>query len=190
MTASVVKMEAENGEDGIGENEFFPVLREGEKIMKIYIVNTKIGTEDKVIADITARLAGAGSMKDKKDNIGNMSNPAHLRGYLFVEATEKHYLEAVLGIITTGNCIRIKNVKSVVGESSKEESESHLRIRKGIEGLEVGMVVSMKEGAWKGEQAQIITINERDDTLSLELWGSHVPIPITNVAAKTVRRID
>ena len=117
MTASVVKMEAENGDDGMGENEFFPV-RNGEKKMKIYIVKTKIGTEDKVMADITARLASAGSMKDKKDGIGNMSNPAHLRGYLFVEATEEHYLEAVLGIITTGNSIRMKNVKSIVGESS------------------------------------------------------------------------
>lgn len=157
--------------------------------MKIYIVNTKIGTEDKVIADIAARLDGAGSMKDKKDNIGGMTNPAHLKGYLFVEATEEHYLEAVLGITTTGNSLRIKNVKGIVGESSKEEAESHLRIRKGIEGLEVGMVVVLKDGAWKGEEARIISINENKDTLSLELWGSHVPIPIDNVMANSVKSI-
>jgi transcription elongation factor Spt5 len=173
MNASVVKNEAEKE----------------VATMKIYIVNTKIGTEDKVIADITARLEGAGSMKDKKDNIGKMANPAHLKGYLFVEATEEHYLEAVLGIITTGNSLRIKNVKSIVGESSKEEAESHLRIRKGSEGLEVGMVVVLKDGAWKGEEARIISINETNDTLSLELWGSHVPIPIDNVMANSVRGI-
>ena len=40
MTASVVKMEAENGEDGIEENEFFPVKEEGEKKMKKNIVNS------------------------------------------------------------------------------------------------------------------------------------------------------
>ena len=156
--------------------------------MKIYIVNTKIGTEDKVIADITARLEGAGSMKDKKDYIGKMNNPAHLKGYLFVEAAEEHYLEAVLGIITTGNSLRIKNVKGIVGESSQEESESHLRIRKGTEGLDVGMIVEIKEGAWKGEQALIMNIN-KDDTLTLELWGSHVLIPINNMMATAVRRV-
>ena len=173
MNASVVKNEAE---------------KEGAT-MKIYIVKTKIGTEDKVIADMTARLEGAGSMKDKKDYIGKMTNPAHLKGYLFVEATEEHYLEAVLGIITTGNSLRIKNVKGIVGISSKEEAESHLRIRKGIEGLEVGMIVSLKDGAWKGEEARIIHINETNDTLSLELWGGHVPIPIDNVMANSVRGI-
>jgi transcription elongation factor Spt5 len=157
--------------------------------MKIYIVNTKIGTEDKVIADIAARLDGAGSMKDKKDNIGVMTNPEHLKGYLFVEATEEHYLEAVLGITTTGNSLRVKNVKGIVGESSKEEAESHLQIRKGSEGLEVGMVVLLKDGAWKGEEARIISINENKDTLSLELWGSHVPIPIDNVMANSVKSI-
>ena len=137
MNASVVKNEAENGEVGIGENELFPVKEEGEKIMKIYIVKTKIGTEDKVIADMTARLAGAGSMKDKKDYIGKMTNPAHLKGYLFVEATEEHYLEAVLGIITTGNSLRIKNVKGIVGDFfqrgsriSSSESAKELRVLK------------------------------------------------------------
>ena len=154
--------------------------------MKMYIVKTKLGTEDKVIADMTARLEGAGSMKDKKAYIGNMINPAHLKGYLFVEAIEEHYLEAVVGI--TGNALRIKNVSSIVGEASKEESEPHLQPRKGTEGLEVGMVVELKEGAWKGEQAQILNINN-DDTLTLELWGSHVPIPINNMVATSVRRV-
>ena len=61
--------------------------------MKMYIVKTKIGTEDKVIADMTARLEGAGSMKEKKAYIGKMINPAHLKGYLFVEAIDEHYLD-------------------------------------------------------------------------------------------------
>ncbi len=171
MNASVVKNEAEKE----------------VATMKMYIVKTKIGTEDKVIADMTARLEGAGSMKEKKAYIGKMINPAHLKGYLFVEATEEHYLEAVVGL--TGNALRIKNVSSIVGEATKEESEPHLQPRKGTEGLEVGMVVVLKAGAWKGEEARIISINETNDTLSLELWGGHVPIPIDNVMANSVRGI-
>jgi hypothetical protein len=46
----------------------------------------------------------------------------------------------------------------------------------------------MKKGAWKGEQARIMNIN-KDDTLTLELWGSHVPIPINNMVATEVRRV-
>ena len=101
MNASVVKNEAEKE----------------VATMNMYIVKTKLGTEDKVIADMTARLEGAGSMKDKKAYIGNMINPAHLKGYLFVEAIEEHYLEAVLGL--TGNALRIKNVSSIVGEEQE-----------------------------------------------------------------------
>ncbi len=153
---------------------------------KIFIVKTKIGSEDKVMADITARLTGAGSMKEKKDHIGKMANPTHLKGYIFVEATEEHYLEAVVGI--TGNALRIKNVSSIVGEASKEESDPHLQPRTGTEGLEVGMIVEIKKGAWKGEQARIMNINA-DNTLTLELWGSHVPIPINNMIATEVRKV-
>ena len=162
---------------------------EGDKeatTMKMYIVKTKIATEDKVIADITARLEGAGSMKEKKVHIGKMINPAHLRGYLFVESTDEHYLEAVVGI--TGNALRIKNVISIVGEASDEDADTHLQSRTGTEGLEVGMIVEIKKGAWKGEQARIMNINA-DNTLTLELWGSHVPIPINNMIATEVRKV-
>ncbi len=177
MNASKVK----NNDEDKDENEV--------NTMKNYIVKTKIGTEVKVMEDIAARLEGAGSMKDKKEYIGDMISPAHLKGYIFAEATEEHYLEAVLGIITTGNSLRIKNVIAIVGEVLEEEIKEHSKIRKGCEGLEVGMLVSLKDGAWKGEEARIISINEINDTLSLELWGGHVPIPIDNVMANSVRGI-
>jgi len=156
--------------------------------MKTYIVKTKIGTEERVITEITARLDSAGSMEEKKAYIGNMTNPTHLKGYIFVEATEEHYLEAVLGLIKTSNSLRIKGVTSIVGEPNIEEAAEHIQPRKGSHNLEIGMVVSLTEGAWKGYDAQIMHINEVDDTLDVELWGV-IAMSINNVLATTVRRI-
>tara|TARA_R110000751_G_scaffold277376_4_gene378643 strand:- start:2665 stop:3135 length:471 start_codon:yes stop_codon:yes gene_type:complete len=156
--------------------------------MKTYIVKTKIGEEEKVIGEITARLEGAGSMKEKKDYIGQMFAPTHLKGYIMVEATENYYLEEVLGLIGSNHILIIKGVK-VVGEISDEEAQTHAQSRKATEGLEIGMVVSFLAGAWKGEEARITHINEEKELLSVELWSQHIQIPIQNVQASSVQAI-
>ena len=156
--------------------------------MKTYIVKTKIGSEEKVITEITARLEGAGSMREKKDYIGQMFAPTHLKGYIIVKATEIYYLEEVLGLIGSNHILTIKGVK-VVGEISEEDAHAHAQARKATEGLEIGMIISFLDGAWKGEEARITHINEEDELLSVELWSQHIQIPINNVQASSVKAI-
>ena len=155
--------------------------------MKTYIVKTKIGTELKVINEIMARLNGAGSMSQKIDYIGKMVAPTHLKGYILVEAIEIIYLEEVLGLIGSNHILTIKGVKEVVGEISPEEAQVHSELRKATKGLEIGMIVSFLSGAWKGDEARITSINEEDESLTLELWSSHFPILLENVRADSVR---
>jgi len=155
--------------------------------MKTYIVKTKIGTEQKVINEIMARLNGTGSMSQKIDYIGKMVAPTHLKGYILVEAIEITYLEEVLGLIGSNHILTIKGVKQVVGEISPEEAQVHSEPRKSTKGLEIGMIVSFLSGAWKGDEGRITSINEEDESLTLELWSSHFPILLENVRADSVR---
>jgi transcription elongation factor Spt5 len=155
--------------------------------MKTYIVKTKIGAEEKVMAEIIARLNGAGSMRKKIDYIGKMVAPTHLKGYILVEAIEIYYLEEVLGLIASSHILTIKGVKEVVGEISPEEAQVHSEPRKATNGLEIGMIVSFLSGAWKGDEAIITCINGEDESITVELWSCHFPILLENVRADSVR---
>jgi transcription elongation factor Spt5 len=155
--------------------------------MKTYIVKTKIGAEEKVMTEIITRLNGAGSMSQKIDYIGKMIAPTHLKGYILVEAIEINYLQEVLGLIGSNHILTIKGVKEVVGEISSEEAQKQSEPRKATKGLEIGMIVSFLSGAWKGDEAKITGINEEDESLTLELWGCHLPIVLENVRADSVR---
>ena len=92
----------------------------------------------------------------------------------------------VLGLIGSNHILIIKGVK-VVGEISEEDAHAHAQARKATEGLEIGMIISFLDGAWKGEEARITQINEEDELLTVELWSQHIPIPIKNVQASSVK---
>lgn len=158
--------------------------------MKNYIVKTRIGTEQRVIDVLTARLSDAGSIKDKAKMIGKMYNPEQLNGYIFVQAEEEHYLEAVLGLLLSESYTRIKNISKIVGEVSQEVFETHLMPKIYSENLEIGEIVLITKGVWKNEMAIITGINPNTDEISLELFGDSftIPIPINNIPAKFVRR--
>ena len=57
-----------------------------------YIVKTKIGFEKRVINDMEARLMDFGSLKDIRDNIGEIYHQSHMKGYIIVESDEEFFV--------------------------------------------------------------------------------------------------
>jgi len=155
--------------------------------MKYYVVKTKIGSEAKVIKDIKARLSGTGSMKDITDKIGKLIHIEHMSGFIYAQAEEQHYLEKVLGLLKERHITRIKNVSYVVGEETNENVEEHIKPRDPLEGIVQGVIVHLLKGAFKGNQARVLSTNHKKQTVSVELHEGAIPIPINDILAKDVR---
>ena len=157
--------------------------------MKQYIVKTIVGRGAKAIEEIHARLEGSGSMRNKRENIGEMNHASHLKGYIFIEAKEQYLLEEVLGLIHGANQTRIRGVLSIVGEESTENVSKQLQPRNTTDGLELGMVVILLSGPLKNSKATIYDIDEVNETISMELFDAQIPLQIPDFDASLVRRL-
>lgn len=144
---------------------------------KHYIVKTVIGAEKRIIEDMKARLTDFGSLKLIRDEIGELCHEAHMRGYIVVEATEKTHVEKLIGKdYKLMNTTLIKGVKGVLGIL---EDISYLNEKSKIEGLDIGNIVEITKGAFKGERAIIIMISETKEEVKLELYDTEIPLTIT-----------
>ena len=157
--------------------------------MKYYVIKTKIGSEAKAIEDIKARLSGTGSMKNVTDKIGKLIHVEHMRGFIYAQAEEQHYLERVLGLLQERHITRIKNINYVVGEEKEENVEEHIKLKDPLKGIFKGAIVHLLNGAFKGNQAIVLSINPKKQTLSVELFEEAIPIPINHLPAKEVRLV-
>ena len=155
--------------------------------MKYYVIKTKIGSEAKAIEDIKARLSGTGSMKNVTDKIGKLIHVEHMRGFIYAQAEEQHYLEKVLGLLKERHITRIKNIQYVVGEEIEENVLDHIKPKDPLEGIFQGVIVHLLDGAFKGNQAIVLSTNPKKQTISVELHEGAIPIPINNISAKDVR---
>ncbi|RLG56632.1 MAG: transcription elongation factor Spt5 [Hadesarchaea archaeon] len=139
-----------------------------EEVQKpeIFAIRTTIGQE-KNTADMIASRAETFHLPIK-----SVLAPPGIRGYVFVEAVGKSSVEqARMGI---------KHAKGMVGGRIPiEEIEQFLVPKPSITGMEVGDVVEMVSGPFRGERARIIKLDEGKEELTVELFEATVPIPVT-----------
>jgi transcriptional antiterminator NusG len=133
----------------------------------IYIFRVTTGQE-KIVSQMLERKA-----KAQKLAVYSILVPENVRGYLFVEAaTENDAVHLsqktrhVKGILKQN--IDISEVEKMV----KAEKPAALTI-------ELGDVVEIKSGAFKGDKAKVIKIDENKDELTVEFMDMAVPIPTT-----------
>lgn len=102
-----------------------------------------------------------------------------LRGYIFVEADdEDKILELVRGI---------PHVRGIVGKEVKmEQIERFIIPEKQVVKIEVGDIIEVIYGPFKGERAKVTRIDEIKQELTIELLEAAIPIPVT-IPIATVR---
>jgi transcriptional antiterminator NusG len=113
-------------------------------------------------------------------DIYSVVNVENVKGYLFVEAADENSLVKL-----------IQKVKHVKGFLRKEISIEEMReliaaSKKPILAVEVGDLIEMSSGPFKGERAKVLKIDEAKDEVTVELTEVAVPIPVT-VKSKMVK---
>jgi len=164
----------------------------------VYIVKTAIGSEPRVADEMYARLHGSGSLTALQGEIFSVLHPNNMRGYVFVESSALHHVEKLIGRSggrdpTARRGISqtpLKNAKQVLpGESPFSAVMPYLEPKAVTSGIEVGCIVEIISGAFKGEKARVTSVSETKEEVSMELYEQ--PIPMTlNMRGDHVRVIE
>lgn len=139
-----------------------------EEVQKptVFAVRSTIGQE-KNTADMIVTRA-----KNFNLPIKSVLAPPGIRGYVFVEAIGKSTVEQAR--------VGIKHARGVVsGEIPMSEVEHFLVPKPVVVGMEIGDIIELTSGPFRGERARIIRIDEAKEEITVELFEATVPIPVT-----------
>lgn len=133
----------------------------------IFTIRVTSGQE-KIIAGILVKKARA-----EKLDITSLVNVENVKGYLFVEAPDEN---TVVKLIQ-----KVKHVKGFLKKPiTIQEIEKLIQsTQQPSLQVEVGDIVEMTSGPFKGERAKVIKIEEAKDEITVELIEVAVPIPVT-----------
>ena len=148
----------------------------GERKTSIFAVRTTAGQERNV-ADLIASRVEVNKLPIKAILV-----PETLKGYVFIEADGPHFVEeAIAGI---------KHVRSrVPGIIPFSEIEKYIVIKPVIEELDVGDIVEIIGGPFKGMRARITRVERTKEEITIELLEATFTLPVT-VHADYVKLIE
>ncbi|MBS3060688.1 MAG: transcription elongation factor Spt5 [DPANN group archaeon] len=142
----------------------------------IFGVRTVIGQE-KVVAEIL----------ENKTKLEGLAIPSialidGLKGYLVIEAENEGEIKKLT--------YKAPNIRGLVkGQLQIQELDHFFEVKAMTSGFARGDTVELTSGAFKGEKARIIRVDEGKEKITVEIIESAVPIPIT-VDASQVRLIE
>jgi transcriptional antiterminator NusG len=132
----------------------------------IMAVKTSIGHEKSVANSIASRA------KRQDSGIFAVLSPPTLRGYVLVESINPDALEHIVK--------GIRRARGVVkGETTFKEIDHFLTPKPLVSGVMEGDIVELVAGPFKGEKARVQHIDESKEEITVELFESMVPIPVT-----------
>ncbi|MFB6144929.1 MAG: transcription elongation factor Spt5 [Candidatus Nanohaloarchaea archaeon] len=127
----------------------------------------------------TAINAMRSKVKSKNLDIKAVFHPEDLRGYVFIEGSEKDIRNLA---------DEVRHLRGVIDqEVDVSEIEKYLSEEEEEIKLEEGDVVEVIGGPFKGEEARIKRIDDTNREVTIELLDAAVPIP-TTVDVDTVRK--
>ncbi|MEE9116222.1 MAG: transcription elongation factor Spt5 [Thermoplasmata archaeon] len=132
----------------------------------IMAVKTSIGHEKSVASSIASRA------KRQDSGIFSVLSPPTLRGYVLVESINPDALERIVKGIRRARGI-------VKGETTFKEIDHFLTPQPLVSGVMEGDIVELVAGPFKGEKARVQHIDESKEEITVELFESMVPIPVT-----------
>ena len=133
----------------------------------IFTIRVTSGQE-KILSDILVKKSRA-----EKLDIFSIVYVEAVKGYLFVEAGEEN---SVVKLIQ-----KVKHVKGFLKKPvTIDELEKLIKTtKKPTLIIEVGDLVEMSSGPFKGERARVTQVDEGKDEVTVELLEVAVPIPVT-----------
>jgi transcriptional antiterminator NusG len=146
-----------------------------EEKTKILTIKTQVGKEQN-----TADLINSRANKSKIKIPSILVTP-ELRGYLFLESYDK---ERIKDMIKTVSYAR----NMLEGDIPIDQIEHFLIPASAVAKITEGDVVEMVAGPFRGETAKVTHIDDTKEEITVELFESVVPIPIT-VRGEQVRVI-
>ncbi|MEM7813616.1 MAG: transcription elongation factor Spt5 [Candidatus Aenigmatarchaeota archaeon] len=141
----------------------------------IETIRTTTGREGVVIDAIVTRI------KNKKLPIKSVFFTEDLRGYVFLEGEADDIEAAIKGI---------PHIRGVVARDVKfAELEKFLVPEKREIKLDVGDIVEVIGGPFKGERAKITRVDETKGEITVEMLEAPIPIPVT-IPSTSVRMYE
>jgi len=137
-----------------------------EEKSKSFSIKTQVGKEQN-----TADLINSRAKKQKLDIPSILVTP-ELRGYLFLEGSER---ERIKDMIKTVSYAR----NMLDGDIPIDQIEHFLVPTSSVAKISEGDVVEMVSGPFRGETAKVTHIDDTKEEITVELFESVVPIPIT-----------
>ncbi|HHH80208.1 MAG TPA: transcription elongation factor Spt5 [Thermoplasmatales archaeon] len=134
---------------------------------RIFSIKTQIGKEQNVAELINSRVK-----KSHDKNILSVLVAPELRGYVFVEG---YNAELIKKLIKTISYVR----GMLEGDIPIQEIEGFLTPASTVEKITEGDIVEMVSGPFRGEMAKVTHIDSTKEEITVELFDSVVPIPIT-----------
>ncbi len=139
----------------------------------ILTARTTRGREKTAIKELNTKI------KSKNLDINAVFHPEDLKGYIFIEGSEKAIEEL---------SSEVRHLRGIINdEVDVEQIEKYLSEEEEEIKLEVGDKVEVIGGPFKGEEAKINRIDDTNREVTIELLDAAVPIP-TTVDVDTVRR--
>ena len=142
---------------------------------KILSIKTQVGKEQNAADLIVSRI------KNKKLSIPSILVTPELRGYLFLEGYDKELIKEIIKTISYAR-------NMLDGDIPIEQIEHFLIPASAVAKIAEGDVVEMVSGPFRGETAKVTHIDDTKEEITVELFESVVPIPIT-VRGEQVRVI-
>lgn len=138
----------------------------------ILTIRTTSGRENAVIDSLASRI------KARSLAIKSLVQTEELRGYVFIEAEDTDQIqEAIRGV---------PHIRGIIGkEVSIDEIDRFMVPEKQVIKVEIGDVVEIISGPFKGEKAKVTRFDEIKSEVTVELLEAAIPIPVTIPVATT-----
>lgn len=133
---------------------------------RIFTIKTQVGKEQN-----TADLINSRADKGKIEIPSILVTP-ELRGYLFLEGYDE---ELIKNMIKTVSYAR----NMLDGDTPIDQIEHFLTPASTVAKIAEGDIVEMVAGPFRGETAKVTHIDDTREEITVELFESVVPIPIT-----------
>lgn len=141
----------------------------------LYAVKVTGGQERNVVMML------ADKARVEKLPIAAILAPAELKGYIIVETGTPHNVEELIR--------GMKHTRErVQGIIDPQEVGHYLETRPVVEGLEVGVLVEVVAGPFKGMRAKVMRVDEAKEEVTIEILEASFTLPIT-VHADYVREV-
>jgi transcription elongation factor SPT5 len=133
---------------------------------KIFSIKTQVGKEQNAAELINSRA-------DKsKIKIPSILVTPELRGYIFLESYDKERIKEMIKTVSYAR-------NMLEGDIPVDQIEHFLVPASAVAKIAEGDVVEMIAGPFRGETAKVTHIDDAKEEITVELFESVVPIPIT-----------